>query len=59
MSRVRKAVAGGFTAATAAIVTAAQDGTITAAEWLTVALAAVAGGWAVYRVPNAPADPGD
>ena len=42
----------------AGIVTAAQDGAITGAEWLTVAVAAAAAGYAVYRVPNAPADPG-
>ena len=61
MSKVRKAVAGGFAAATAAVVTAAQDGTITSAEWVTVVIAALAAGYTVWQIPNAvpPADPGD
>lgn len=59
MSKVRKALVGTLSAATSAIVVAAQDGAITTAEWVTVALAAVAAGYAVWQVPNAtpPASP--
>lgn len=57
MKQVRKALVAGFAGATTAIVTAAQDGAITGAEWLTVAVAAAAAGYAVYKVRNAPAVP--
>lgn len=53
MAKVRKALMAAATAAGAAVVTAAQDGAVTSAEWVTVAVAAVVAGLAVWRVPNA------
>lgn len=53
LATIRKALVAAVGAASTAVVTAAQDGAVTGAEWLTVAAAAVVAGYAVYRVPNA------
>jgi hypothetical protein len=55
MAQVRKALVAAFVAAVGVGGTALQDGVITGQEWLTVAAAVVAAGYAVWRVPNAPA----
>ncbi|MGW0993543.1 hypothetical protein [Streptomyces sp. NPDC002520] len=52
ISKVWKAVAGGLAAGSAAAATAVQDGTVTTAEGITIALA-VLGAYAVtWAVPN-------
>ena len=56
VAQAAKAVTAALAAASAAAVTAAQDGQITAAEWLTIGGAAVVGGLAVYRVRNVPVE---
>ncbi len=56
VATIRKALAAAVAAAGTAVVTAAQDGTVTTAEWLTVLGAAVVAGYGVYRIPNAPAE---
>jgi len=53
LAKVAKALTALVAGASAAVVTAAQDGTVTGYEWLTVLAAAVVAGYAVYRVPNA------
>ena len=55
LATIRKALVAAFSGAVAALVTAAQDGSIEATDWATVALAAVLAGYAVYQTPNAPA----
>jgi hypothetical protein len=55
LTQAAKAVVAALTAASAAAVTAAQDGQVTALEWVTIAGAAVVAGAAVYRVRNVPA----
>jgi hypothetical protein len=54
VSRVRKALVGAVGGLSAALAAGAQDGTLSAADWLTAAVAAVAAGWAVWVTPNAP-----
>ncbi|GAB2732853.1 hypothetical protein [Streptomyces bullii] len=54
ISSIAKAIVSGIAAGSAALVTAAQDGTITTGEGVTVALA-VLGAWGItYAVPNRP-----
>jgi hypothetical protein len=55
LATIAKALTAGLAGASAAAVTAAQDGTVTGAEWVTILAAAVVAGYAVYRVPNAEA----
>jgi hypothetical protein len=50
---IAKAIAGGATAAGAALTTALADQVVTGPEWLTVAAAFLAGLGVVYAVPNA------
>lgn len=52
LAYVRKAITGAVAAAAAAIVSANVDGTITNDEWKAALAAFVAGGVAVYYVPN-------
>lgn len=52
LSRVWKAVVAALVAGVGALGTAAEDGTVTGAEGLTVLGAIVVAGWATWRVPN-------
>ena len=52
LAQAAKAVTGALAAASASAVTAAQDGNITTAEWLTIVGAFVVAFAAVYRVRN-------
>ena len=54
MSRYRKAVVAAAAGLSAALATGAQDGSLSAADWLAAALAALAAGWAVWQIPNTP-----
>jgi len=54
LAHVRKALTGALAGAVAAIAAAAPDG-VTGTEWLTIAIAAVVAGYAVWQIPNAPA----
>jgi len=50
--RGAKAVTAGLAAGATAFATAIQDNDVTGAEWVTVAVAAVLAGIAVWSVPN-------
>ncbi|MGW9029119.1 hypothetical protein ACWGQ5_34320 [Streptomyces sp. NPDC055722] len=52
VSKVWKAVAAGVAAGAAAAATAVQDGTVTAAEGVTIALAVLGAYGVTWRVPN-------
>ena len=52
LARAAKAFTAALGGASAAAVTAGQDGVITGLEWLTIAGSAVAVGYATWRVPN-------
>lgn len=52
---VAKAIAAAITAGAGALATALPDG-VTTTEWVTVAVATVLAGAAVWRVPNRPTD---
>lgn len=52
ISKTWKAVAGGLSAGAAATVTAMQDGTVTAAEGLTIVLAVLGAYGVTWFVPN-------
>jgi hypothetical protein len=54
MAKIRKALIAALAGASAAAVAAAQDGQITATEWLTILGSAVVAGYAVWRIPNEP-----
>ena len=54
MGKIAKAVAGGLAAAGSAAAAALQDGQVTLAEAVTVLVAGIAAGWAVWAVPNTP-----
>jgi hypothetical protein len=56
VAQAAKAVTGALAAASASAVTAAQDGQISAVEWLTIGGAFVVAFAAVYRVRNVPAE---
>lgn len=60
LSKVWKAVVAGVVAGGGALGTAAQDGTITSAEGLTIGGAILVAVYAVWRVPNrtTPTPPG-
>ena len=55
--RYAKAVAGGLAAGVAALTPALADGTVTGAEWLTIAIAVLAGAGIIAVVPNKPPTP--
>lgn len=55
--RYAKAVAGGLAAGVAALTPALADGTVTGAEWLTIAIAVLAGAGIIAVVPNKPPAP--
>lgn len=52
LARIAKAFVAAGTTASGTVVVAAQDGTVTWQEWLTIGLAAVGAGYATWRVPN-------
>jgi hypothetical protein len=52
ISKAWKAVAGGLAAGAAAAATAVQDGTVTAAEGITIALAVLGAYGVTWAVPN-------
>jgi hypothetical protein len=52
MAKIAKAITAGLGAASAAVVTATQDGNVTVWEWLTALGAAVLIGLATWRIPN-------
>jgi hypothetical protein len=54
ISKMWKAVVGGLAAGAAAAATAVQDGTVTAAEGVTIALAVLGAYGATWAVPNRP-----
>jgi hypothetical protein len=54
--QVLKAVAAALSAALASYGVAATDGTVTAEEWITLAVTAVGAGLVVWAVPNKPAE---
>jgi hypothetical protein len=54
LAKVRKALVAGLGAAVTAIVAAAQDGSLDTGDWITVALAGVAVGYATWQIPNKP-----
>ena len=54
MAHVRKALAAAFGAASGAIIVAAQDGQLTTADWVTIAVAAIATGYLTWQIPNRP-----
>jgi hypothetical protein len=54
ISKAWKAVVGGLAAGAAAAATAVQDGTITAAEGITIALAVLGAYGVTWAVPNKP-----
>ena len=56
LASIAKALTAAVAGASAAVVSAATDGSVTGAEWVTVFAAAVVAGYAVYRVPNVPAE---
>ncbi len=53
----RKALMGAAVAGLTALAAAFTDDHVTAAEWVTVAIAVLAGGAGVYAVPNRPKPP--
>lgn len=55
VQRVLKGLAAAATAALAAYGTAVADGTVSAEEWITLAVAALGAGLVVWAVPNKPA----
>jgi hypothetical protein len=57
VARVAKALTAAVGAAGAAAVTAAQDGEVTAADWVTILVALVTVGVATWGVPNASVPP--
>lgn len=52
MSNYRKAIVAGLLAGLTAIGTGLTDDVLTPAEWIAAAVAALAAGGAVWRVPN-------
>ena len=58
ISSIAKAILAALAAGTAAAVTAAQDGTLTTGEGVTVALAVLGALGVVYAVPNKQSAPG-
>jgi len=55
--RYAKAVAGGLAAGAAALTPALADGTVTGAEWLTIAIAVLGGAGIIAVIPNKPPAP--
>lgn len=53
LARVAKAATAALATASSTTVVAAQDGQVTAAEWLTIGIATVAAALATWRIPNA------
>jgi hypothetical protein len=53
LATIRKALAGGVAAGLAAAVTAVPDG-FTTAEYVTIVVAALVAGLAVFQIPNKP-----
>ena len=52
VAKVGKAVVGALVAGLGALTTALSDGSVTASEWVTVALATVVAAGGVWGVPN-------
>ena len=50
--RYAKAVVGGLAAGVAALTPALADGTVTGAEWLTIAIAVLGGAGLIAVIPN-------
>jgi hypothetical protein len=57
VAKVRKAVVAGVGALSASLVTGASDGALSGTDWVIAGVAAVAAGWATWRVPNRVAPP--
>jgi peptidoglycan/LPS O-acetylase OafA/YrhL len=55
VQRVLKGLAAAASAALASYGVALADGTVTAEEWITLAVAAIGAGLVVWAVPNKPA----
>jgi hypothetical protein len=56
---VAKAISAGALAFAAALSVASQDATITTAEWVNIAIAAVVAAVGVWAIPNQPSEGGD
>lgn len=54
-----KAIVGGLVAGLTVLGTAMTDGTVTTAEWITVAVATLGALGVVYATPNRPSEPSE